>query len=80
MTDADVRRYVNGDLAPGELLSTDDHLAMCAACRGKAESLLAAGADSLRELKSFGSHLSDDELQRAASDELDPQTAAAVAK
>jgi hypothetical protein len=78
LTDADLRGYVAGDLAPDELLTADDHLATCGPCREKARGMAAAAVDSLRELKSFGSHLSDDELQGAARGRLDPGTAAAI--
>jgi hypothetical protein len=78
LSDADLRGYIAGDLPPAEMLSTSDHLSACASCRQLADEMVAAGAESLRALQSFGSHLADDELQRAARDELEPGTAAAL--
>jgi hypothetical protein len=43
LTDADVRAFASGDLAPDRLLEADDHLASCPACRERAATLLAAG-------------------------------------
>jgi hypothetical protein len=78
LTDTDIQSYVTGDLAPAELLATDDHLAVCAPCREKAQRMLASGVDSLRDLQSFGAHLSDEDVQRAAREALEPGRAAAI--
>jgi hypothetical protein len=81
LTDAELRGFAAGGLAPEDLLRADDHLSGCDECRTRASAVnnAAMRIDDLRaELGPAAPHLSDDDLQRLVSGRLPPQTLAAI--
>jgi len=64
-TDSQLEGYAKRTLDPGDLLSVDDHLSACDACRGRAVALARAPgplSDLRGDLLPVESHLSDEQL------------------
>ena len=73
--DQRLRDFAAGALPPADLLEVDDHLSACGACRARAARLAgAAGAfDEFRAaVGDGGGHLTEDEAQLYATDQLPP--------
>jgi hypothetical protein len=73
LSEAEVRAYASGRLLPPELLSADEHLATCDACRDRASRIAGLGPaiETLQsDLCTIGSHLSDEEVQLFVADRL----------
>lgn len=70
LTDAELREFAAGRLAPTDLLRADDHLSRCDQCRTRASAVndAATRADDFREqLGAPSVHLSDEDLQQFVS-------------
>ncbi len=73
LSETEIRAYTQGQLSPQALLSADEHLPACDACRARAATIAGLGPALERlesDLHALGSHLSDDEVQLLADERL----------
>lgn len=81
LTDAELRGFAEGRLPPDVLVRADDHLAQCVDCRARGavlNDLVRASATMHAGWASAADHLSDEEIQAAATGTLDRARRAAV--
>ena len=78
LTDAQLKGFVTGTASPDDVLTADDHLAGCAACRKLAASLVQRDAKAIgalvQALVPADLHLTDGEVQAYVAGRLDAST------